>query len=212
MTSSNENAPPRSSLWFPLVAFTALAGIAALLVASTLLRPERRTFEPTPPGPVEVGDTLVGPVVYTVDAREGLRWRYFDLSRGSVVEEPSDLEWDLAFQRLWVIANGGVGFAGEGGILDLGPVPYDSLRAAPASGYVVTETRTDTINPAIARWYDYSILSHLLTPKPHTYVIRTADGRYAKLELLGYYCPGGVAGCMTFRYTYQGSNSRSFQR
>lgn len=211
-TTTEGEAPPRPSLLLPIVAFAGLAVIATLFVASTLLRPEPRGYEPTPPSPVASGDTLVGPVVYTVDAREDLRWRYFDFSRGSVVEDPSELEWDLAFQRLWVIVNGGSGFAGEGGVVDLGPIAFDSVQGAPESGYVSTETRTDTINRAIARWYDYSFLSHLLTPKPHTYIVRTAEGRYAKLELLGYYCRGSVGGCMTFRYTYQGSNSRSFQR
>jgi len=212
MTSSDESAPPPATPWFALLTFVALAGLAALFVAYTLLRPEPTAFEPTPPNAEAAGDALVGPVVYTVDARNGLRWRYFDFSRGSVVEGPSDLEWDLALQRLWVIANGGPDFEGEGGIVDLGPMAYDSVQTAPASGYVGTDARPDTINTAISRWYDYSVLSHLLSPKPHVYVVRTADGRYAKLELLGYYCTGGEAGCMTFRYTYQGSGSRSFQR
>ena len=31
--------------------------------------------------------------------------------------------------------------------------------------------------------------------------------RYAKLELVGYYCPGGQPGCVTFRYVFQGDGS-----
>jgi len=34
--------------------------------------------------------------------------------------------------------------------------------------------------------------------------LRTADGRYAKIEILGYYCIGALPGCTTFRYVYQG--------
>jgi hypothetical protein len=39
--------------------------------------------------------------------------------------------------------------------------------------------------------------------------VRTTDGRYAKLEILGYYCPGGQPGCLTFRYVFQGDGSPS---
>ena len=37
--------------------------------------------------------------------------------------------------------------------------------------------------------------------------VRTADGRYAKLEILGYYCPGAHPGCLTFRYVFQGDGT-----
>lgn len=188
---------------------TALVAVTVLLVSSTLRREAPPSYAPTPARPAEVGDALVGPTVYTVDARDPDAWRYFDLSRGSVVEDPGPLEWDLAFQRNRIIANGGDGFAGRGGIADLGTVPFDSLPAAPPDGYAATGR--DSVNAAIEDWYEYSFTSHLLTPRPRTYAVRTADGRYAKVELLAYYCPGAVAGCMTFRYEYQGSGSRSFE-
>jgi hypothetical protein len=40
------------------------------------------------------------------------------------------------------------------------------------------------------------------------YAVRTADGRYAKVELVNYYCAGVGAACVTFRYAYQGDGSR----
>jgi hypothetical protein len=44
-----------------------------------------------------------------------------------------------------------------------------------------------------------------------TYAIRTADGKYAKMRLLSYYCDGGQAsGCFTLEYVYQGDGSRRF--
>jgi hypothetical protein len=41
------------------------------------------------------------------------------------------------------------------------------------------------------------------------WALRTADGRYVKFEILGYYCPGAQPGCLTIRYVYQGSGARS---
>lgn len=183
-----------------------LTVVTVLLVASTLRRPDPPTYSPTPPEPAPAGDTLVGPTVYTVDATDSDRWVFFDFSRGSVVPDPDVTGWDLAFRRHRIIANGGEGFIGRGGLTDLGSVPFDSVRSAPEDGYQLT--RADSVNGATDGWYDYSMMSHLLMPKPHTWAVRTADGRYAKLELLGYYCPGAVAGCVTFRYSYQGSGTR----
>ncbi|HEX7052067.1 MAG TPA: HmuY family protein [Longimicrobiales bacterium] len=180
---------------------------AAVLVVFSLRRPEPPTYAPTPPAPVEVGEQRVGPVVYAVDATDSDRWRYFDFSRGSVVERPRPLEWDLAFRRFHVIANGGAGFPGAGGVLDMGAVPFDSVRSVPAHGYLGTEVDPDSINPGFGKWYDYGFTTHLLTPKGHVYAVRTADGRFAKLEILSYYCPGAQPGCITFRYVYQGDGS-----
>ena len=124
------------------------------------------------------------------------------------MNDPAPGEWDLAFQRFYIVANGGAGFAGRGGLLDLGPVPFDSVKVVPENGYVASEAGRDTTNAATAEWYDYSFTSHLLTPRPRTYAVRTADGRYAKLEVVGYYCPGARPGCLTFRYVYQGDGER----
>lgn len=181
---------------------------AVAFVAASLRTPSLPTFIPTAPQPREVGEALVGPRVYTVDASNPERWVFFDFSRGSVVEGPEPEGWDLAFRRFHVITNGGEGFPGEAGARDLGPVPFDSLERAPEVEYELTRVRSDSTHPAFAEWYDYSWLSHVLTPRPHTWLIRTVDGRHAKLQILGYYCPGARPGCLTFRYLYQGDGSR----
>jgi len=51
------------------------------------------------------------------------------------------------------------------------------------------------------------MLSHLLTSKRHVYGVRTPAGRYAKLELVAYYCKGVGTACITFRYAYQGNGT-----
>jgi hypothetical protein len=175
------------------------------ILAMSLNRVEPPTFAPSPLQPRPAVDRLVGPELVTVDARDPARWQFFSFATGSVVENPGPVGWDLAFRRFQVIANGGAGFAGSGGVLDLGEIPFDSLRAVPEHGYSTTTVRSDSVNAALHRWYDYSFLSHLLSPKPRTFAVRTADGRYAMLEFVGYYCPGAMPGCVTFRYLYQGA-------
>ncbi|MBW3661093.1 MAG: HmuY family protein, partial [Gemmatimonadetes bacterium] len=159
--------------------------------------------------PRDAGATLVGPIRVTVDASDPDRWVHFDFSRGSVVAAPAAREWDLAFRRFNVMVNGGPGFDGEGAAIDLGEVAFEAVKAAPDTGWVVGAAPRDSGHPALARWYDYGFTSHLLTPKPVVWAVRTADGRYVKMEILGYYCPGARAGCLTFRYVYQGDGSRT---
>lgn len=191
-----------------VVASLVLLGGAAAMIAVSLTRPEVSEFEPTPVEAVPAGDTLVGPRTVTVDASDSERWRYFSFREGTLVEEPGPAEWDLAFRRFHIVANGGDGFAGRGGFVDLGDVAFDSVATVPAEGYVPSEAGRDTTNAATEDWYDYSFTSHLLRPKARTYAVRTADGRYAKLRVVGYYCPGARPGCPTFRYVYQGDGTR----
>lgn len=191
----------------PGVLVGAIVLVAVSLVLGTLGRPEPPTWPPTRPAPREVGGARVGPVLYTVDASDGSHWRFFDFSRGSVVEDPGPLEWDLAFRRNEIAVNGGPGFEGRGGARRIAGTSLDSLGALPEDGYLLASASRDSANPTFDDWYDYSFTSHLLTPRPHAYAVRTADGRYAAMEILGYYCPGARSGCVTFRYVYRGDDS-----
>jgi hypothetical protein len=85
-------------------------------------------------------------------------------------------------------------------VLDLGPVSFDSTKEVPAEGYVATVFGADTVNPAIGKWYSYSMWSHLLTSNRHVYAVRTADGRFALFEILAYYCREVGSACYTMRY------------
>jgi hypothetical protein len=193
--------------WTPVVAVASIVVVVVVLVALTLRQPDVAMFAPTQPAPKDAGKSLVGPVLYTVDATASDRWQYFSLRVGAVVANPGPVDWDLAFRRYQIIANGGPAFIGQGGIRDLGAAGFDAVQTVPADGYAVTEGKDDPKNPAVASWYDYGFFSHVLKPKPHVWAVRTADGRYAKVEFVGYYCPGSRPGCLTLRYVFQGNGS-----
>jgi hypothetical protein len=185
--------------------------VATTLVTLSLRRPSVPTFAPTTPGARDAGRSRVGPVRYTVDATHPERWRHFSFRLGSVIDDPGALDWDLAFRRFQIIANGGPRFAGRGGAVDLGEVAFAAVTSAPESGYRPTEGEGEPRNPALAGWYRYGFFSHMLTPKPRVWAVRTADGRYAKLEVVSYYCPDFQPGCLTFRYVFQGDGSRRLE-
>lgn len=207
--------PPRQLPGVPWVALTVIGALliaAVLFVMSSLRGPELQWYPVSSAEPREVGDSLVGPIIYTVDSRED-RLTYFDFSRGSVIQgDPDPLGWDLAFRRFTVLANGGSGLTGRGGIRDLGEVSFGSVTSVPEDGYAVNDAVPELANPAMVQWYDYSWTSHVLKPKPKVFAVRTADGRYGIFEILSYYCPGAQAGCITIRYMYQGAGGTTLAR
>ena len=172
----------------PLVILAALFGVAMLwLVGASLVPPGVLTFEPRS----ALRHNALAVDTVTLDARDADQWRYFAFGRGPLVP-PDTAGWDLAVRRFRVIA------AGEAARLDT--IAFDSLARPPRVGFVATTFDRDTLNRALARWYRYSLFSHLLHPKRLVYVLRSRAGRYAKLEFLSYYCPGPEPGCVTLRY------------
>ena len=190
----------------PILLFTGFGlfvVVIGLVLVSSMKPREALVFEPTPIGPTPAPvQTLLHDTV-TIDSQEQTTWRFFDFDRASIVLPPDTAGWDLAIRRFAVIA--------ADAVADMGPVAFDDVTEAPAAGFVETSFGRDTINAAIDRWYSYSMISHLLEPNGHVYVVRTRESRFAKLEFLSYYCPGVVGGCLTFRYVYQPSGERRFE-
>jgi len=196
VTAAAGAARPPVLLWVLAAAFVLL--LAAILIGA-LAKPEFPPYALSVAHPAPVGDSLVGPATYTLDASDGDRWRTFDFARNAAVD---DGKWDIAFRRFRVIAGPGAAIA------DLGAVAFDSVRELPDTGYRANLAGPDTVNPGVGKWYEYSMLTHLLTSKGHVYALRTADGRFAKVALLAYYCKDAGTACVTFRYAYQGGRSR----
>ena len=165
-----------------------LAGLVWLIAAS-LTRREAPVFELSTPTRVratswtERGDTL------TLDATDGEKWRYASLSQGHALAD--SLGWEIAVRRHNITV--------AGSLADLGAVEFERARV-PATTVFVSSTANEGANDAIKRWYSYSLVTHLLQTQAHVYALRTRDGRLWKLQVIGYYCPGLTAGCLTIRY------------
>lgn len=139
-------------------------------------------------------------------------------------------DWDLAFTGPYnseVYVNNGSqqNNPGYGGTAQSAIVmedrPYAQVNEAPADaafsasdiksvGWAVSETS--------AGWFSYNLSNHLVQPiKSRTYIIKLADGKFAKLELLNVYKgnPPVVtdlywpAPYLTFRYYVQQDGSRN---
>jgi hypothetical protein len=174
----------------PLLAGFALflAGLV-WLVAASLTRREAPVFtlsapmRARAPSWMERGDTL------TLDATDGEQWRYASLTQGRALGDSAG--WEIAVRRHNITV--------AGALADLGAVQFERARV-PAATIFVSSAARESANDAIKRWYSYSFVTHLLRTQGHVYALRTRDGRMWKLQVLGYYCPGLTAGCLTIRY------------
>jgi hypothetical protein len=142
--------------------------------------------------------------------------------------------WDLAFTDVYnalVYVNdgsnvNGPGYGGAGkGLITVIDSPYTKVTVAPSATemgennlkFVGWDGYPQAYN---AGWYFYSLNTHLAIPiKNRTFVLLTAEGKYAKLELINVYQgnPPAVtdlywpAPYFTFRYFVQEDGSRNLK-
>lgn len=128
--------------------------------------------------------------------------------------DSASTKWDFGLRLTTFLVNSNASGPGNAGAI-LQDAVYDNVAAAPSTGYAYDTTASQRAIKD-GSWYDYNPATHAFTPKAgKTFIFRTADGHYAKMELLSVsYEPftGPVPQRLiyTFRYTYQPNNSNSF--
>jgi hypothetical protein len=150
----------------------------------------------TPTGKVTTVPRSDGTATTLVDAESMTDWIHVDFATGA--EVPATGTWQLRFQRFHISTNAGV---------EVAPIEqrFAEVTSAPASGWV-TDADVDgdqVIDYALdqgAGWYDYDATTHVLTPKPLVWVIRTGTGARFKLQLHDYYDSAGTSGWLTFHW------------
>ncbi len=196
----------------------------------------------TPPVEAVVIKDLPADPLITRDPQTGRpigtgRYTFFSLRTGEIVlryddpdrSDSASTAWDLAFQGTNILINGGTSGPGQGGAVVL-EVPFDEVTEAPADDQFRVDGE-DACPNGVQRaicpgsgngWYNYDPATHIVTPIPgRTIVVRTADGRYAKMRILSYYKgapdPGAIdreanpARYYTFEYVFQPDGSRRLQ-
>jgi len=135
-------------------------------------------------------------------------------------------KWDLAFSGSTIRVNNLTSGPGSGGaFVYVGT--FDALTSVPVDSVFRVDNHPTAY--AIAKgsgkgWYTYDGINNLLTPTPgRVLVIKTASGKYAKVEVLNFY-KGGITPSASatdavktydqryysFRFTYQPSGAMNF--
>ncbi len=158
--------------------------------------------------PADVRDYQTGQII------EKREFVYFSFDSEGVVTQNDN--WDIAFKGTTIIVNGGIhGNTQAVAVIVLGT--FAEITEVPDA----TEFKQDTdIINAIPTgsgngWYNYNPANHDITPIPGRIIlIKTHDGKYAKMEILSYYkdmiIDGDYPAYYTFNYVYQDNGSTTF--
>jgi hypothetical protein len=155
-------------------------------------------------------------------------WYYFSFEEGEVIgtgsAKPSDPDdaawkargdWDLAFHRQDVRTNSGTSGNGQGGALEAASATLSTITEAPSSGYVVDDSISilpafampptyvnSAGNTVVSNW---AVFSHAegWSIADKAFVVKTADGKYAKIKLVNFLDEDDASGFVTMEYVYQ---------
>lgn len=139
-----------------------------------------------------------------VDATDGTVWTGVDLDAGGVEAPDDGADWDLKFQRFEIAVNGGV--TGDGGVeaiwldgqglSDLTTVPTEGWGSDEPDGADDNELPDYVMRP----WFDYDGATHVVTPHPGVFAVRSTEGRHYAVEMLSYYDEAGSSAMLSFRW------------
>jgi hypothetical protein len=154
---------------------------------------------------------------------------YYSLVDNKIIasSDAASTKWDIAFSSTKITVNCGTSGPGIGGAFVFKGL-FDDLKTLPVDSTFATDN-SNAASFAIPlgsgrAWYTYDGLTTLVSPiAGRVLVIRTATGKFAKIEIISYY-KGGVTlpasasvndklfkqRYYTFRYAYQPNGSKTF--
>jgi hypothetical protein len=172
-------------------------------------------------------DTVVGLSAQGIPITNG-KYTFYSLEKNAIVPntDSATTKWDIAFLATRIITNGGTSGTGLGGAY-IQTGLFDDLKTISADSVFKTDnapTSYAITSGSGKGWYTYDGLNNLITPLAgRVLVIRTASGKYAKMEITSYY-KGGVTlpasasdadklskqRYYTFRFAFQPNGTKTF--
>lgn len=155
-------------------------------------------------------------------ANNGNHYTFYSLENNQAVavSDSASSKWDIAFRSTNIIINGGTSGPGGGGAFVQKATTFDNFKTiANDSTFKIDNATTLAITTGSGNgWYNYDFTTNIISPIPgNVLVIRTASGKYAKVEILSYYkdAPSSplatdVARYYTFRFVYQPNGTKTF--
>lgn len=172
-------------------------------------------------------DTVVGLSAQGVPITNG-KYTFYSLERNAIVPNTDSAtnRWDVAFMATKILINAGTSGPGVGGAFVYTGL-FNNLNTIPADSVFKTDNAPTSfaITTGSGRgWYNYDGLNNLITPLAgRVLVIRTATGKYAKMEITCYYKGGTTLAASatdmeklikqryyTFRFAYQPNGTKTF--
>ena len=180
--------------------------------------------------PKPIAPTLQATEVPNLDATSTTKYTLFSFESGLTVAnaDSASTKWDIGFRGTTLIVNSGVSGPGAAGGQIVDGI-FDELAVAPASGFA-QDSETEKAIKGSGGWYTYtgtaSSPNHAILPNAgKVIVVKTATGKYAKMEIISYYInnPSTTTAefadlttrpesrYYTFRYLYQPDGSTNLE-
>lgn len=133
--------------------------------------------------------------------------------------------WDIAFRSTTILVNGGTAGAGQPtrtgtGAAYIATGTFSNITVAPADNLFVQDGTAALAIPTGSGngWFNYNSATNVVSPiAGKVLVIKTHDGKYAKMEILNYYqnAPANPTGTEPSRYykfnfVYQPNGTKNF--
>ena len=151
------------------------------------------------------------------------KYTLFSFKNGAVVAnaDSATAKWDLGFNGTNIIINSGTSGPGTASAQVVSGI-FEDITVAPDAGY--NQDNKATPFYAITRgsgngWYSYNQSTNVISPiAGRILIFKTADQKYAKMEILSYYQNSPVSPSSadkdryyTFRYIYQLDGSKTLK-
>jgi hypothetical protein len=185
----------------------AMVGLAGCFESIAPDRPDASVAGDTAPaGPYTTTRNSDGTYTTVVDSTSATDWIHGDFETGAGMAASGP--WDLRFQRFHISTNGGVSGTGGVEVVPVAGLAFADVTSPPASGWLSDAADGDDANmdPDYAfeqgdGWYAYDAMTHVLTPRPLVWIVKTNGGSTIKLEIERYYDDAGTAGWLTLHWS-----------
>ncbi|WP_407499907.1 HmuY family protein [Elizabethkingia anophelis] len=202
--------------------FTTAIGLLSLASCSS----NDRGSEPTPVNP---SATVKTQEVKDVNATDRANYTLYSLRENKVIattEQDTD-KWDIGFSGTKIIINGGKIRKGKGAATIIKGSSFDGVKTAPEDTVFKTDNGSTNADFALEPlsdkgWYNYNSTTNIVTPiAGNIIVIKTGDGKYAKIQVTSYYkgAPATVSesdkansGYYTIKFALQTDGSKTFSK
>ncbi|UOR06300.1 HmuY family protein [Hymenobacter aerilatus] len=132
--------------------------------------------------------------------------------------DSASTKWDIAVRGTDILVNGGTSGPGKGSAQVVDGL-FTEITEAPPTGYKQDAGTAKAIPKGSGNgWYNYNSTTHIITPLAGKVImLQTAEGKYAKMEVVSYYKDAPAAPTATsptgytFRYLYQPDGSRNLK-
>jgi len=138
-------------------------------------------------------------------------WQYFSLATGSVVSatQSNTTSWDIAFKGYYVKLNGGVSGKGKGEALKTESKDFETVKETIVVGFEKDKEVTfkamggketkENVSPVLTGGFgsttgtinispaNMKVWGSVYAPNKWVYIIKTADGKYAKVQVTDFY-------------------------